>query len=44
MLGNRETAMETLEELERALQNFYIVGNAELEKIVEELREALKEA
>ena len=43
-LGNRAAAQETLQELENALQNCYIVGNADMWQVAQELRAALEEA
>lgn len=43
-IGNKQIAEEVLQELEHAMLDGYIVGNADVAKYVEELREALKKA
>ena len=43
-IGNKEAALEVLEELEREVISCYIVGNDDIAKAVKELREALEEA
>ena len=43
-IGNKQIAEEVLRELEHAMYDGYIVGNAEIAKCVEDLRDALKKA
>lgn len=43
-IGNKEAALEVLEELEREVVNCYIIGNDDIAKAAKELREALEEA
>ena len=43
-IGNKQIAEEVLRELEHSKYDVYIVGNADVAKYVEKLREALKKA